>query len=190
MLFNVRAFIRAPSGGSDSNAISKERIDNASQKRERYFSPPGLWQARRKYYRLYHWSGAWLAPSMLRTSKLTAPDFERLARTPWPIASLASSGMRPLSSTSHSYARGKPLGCGERRWRIPPRHWTNSCQIRTASMRARGGSTPKRRGGSPLSTQRQNFFSAVNRRWVRSASRGNGDQMVATSNFSGLVSCW
>src|SRR6188472_2039172 len=28
-------------------------------------------------------------------------------------------------------------------------------------MRARGGSTPKRRGGSPLSTQRQNFFSAV-----------------------------
>ena len=36
--------------------------------------------------------------------------------------------------------------------------------IRTASMRARGGSTPKRRGGSPLSTQRQNFFSAVNRR--------------------------
>jgi hypothetical protein len=29
---------------------------------------------------------------------LTAPDFERLARTPCPIASLASSGMRPLSS--------------------------------------------------------------------------------------------
>ena len=27
-----------------------------------------------------------------------APDFERLARTPWPIASLASSGIRPLSS--------------------------------------------------------------------------------------------
>ena len=27
-----------------------------------------------------------------------APDFERLARTPWPIASLASSGISPLSS--------------------------------------------------------------------------------------------
>ena len=33
--------------------------------------------------------------------------------------------------------------------------------IRTASIRGRGGSTPNRRGGSPLSTQRQNFFSAV-----------------------------
>ena len=31
-------------------------------------------------------------------SKLTAPAFERLARTPWPIASLASSGINPLSS--------------------------------------------------------------------------------------------
>ena len=30
-----------------------------------------------------------------------------------------------------------------------------------ASMRARGGSTPKRRGGSPLSTQRQNFLSGI-----------------------------
>jgi len=27
-----------------------------------------------------------------------APDLERLALTPWPIASLASSGIRPLSS--------------------------------------------------------------------------------------------
>ena len=36
--------------------------------------------------------------------------------------------------------------------------------IRTASMRGRGGSTPNRRGGSPLSTQRQNFFSAVIKR--------------------------
>src|SRR5262249_38958044 len=35
---------------------------------------------------------------MLRRSKLTAPDFERLARIPCPIASLASCGMRPLSS--------------------------------------------------------------------------------------------
>ena len=36
--------------------------------------------------------------------------------------------------------------------------------IRTASMRACGGSTQKREGGSPLCTQRQNFFSAVSRR--------------------------
>ena len=27
-----------------------------------------------------------------------APDFERLARIPWPIASLASSGIKPFSS--------------------------------------------------------------------------------------------
>src|SRR5262249_28934002 len=33
--------------------------------------------------------------------------------------------------------------------------------IRTASIRGRGGSSPNRRGGSPSSTQRQNFFSAV-----------------------------
>ena len=31
---------------------------------------------------------AWLPPSALRTSKLTAPDFERLALIPCPIASL------------------------------------------------------------------------------------------------------
>ena len=31
-----------------------------------------------------HWSGAWLPPSALRTSKLTAPDFERFARNPMP----------------------------------------------------------------------------------------------------------
>ena len=41
-----------------------------------------------------------------RTSKLTAPDFERLARTPWPIASLASSGIRALSSVlARSWSR-------------------------------------------------------------------------------------
>ena len=33
--------------------------------------------------------------------------------------------------------------------------------MRIASMRGRGGSTPNNRGGSPLSTQRQNFRSAV-----------------------------
>ena len=38
------------------------------------------------------------AASALRRSKLMAPDFERLARTPWPIACCASSGTRLLSS--------------------------------------------------------------------------------------------
>src|ERR1700738_2925124 len=48
---------------------------------------------------------------------------------------------------------------------------------RTASMRAWGGSTPKRRGCSPLSTQRQNFFSAVkSRRWYR----GSAEILIAT----------
>ncbi len=36
--------------------------------------------------------------SLARRSKLTAPDFERLARTPLREASLASSGIRALSS--------------------------------------------------------------------------------------------
>ena len=35
---------------------------------------------------------------------------------------------------------------------------------RTASMRGLGGSTPNSRGGSPSSTQRQNFRSAVTMR--------------------------
>ena len=35
---------------------------------------------------------------------------------------------------------------------------------RTAAMRGLGGSIPNKRGGSPLSTQRQNFFSAVSKR--------------------------
>ena len=94
-----------------------------------------------------------------------APDFERLARTPCPIASLASSGMSPLSSALAFSCCRKAV----RVWRKSP---ANSAQefdelistTRTASMRGRGGSTPNRRGGSPLSTQRQNFFSAVNRR--------------------------
>ena len=94
-----------------------------------------------------------------------APDFERLARTPCPLASLASSGMSPLSSALAFSCCRKAV----RVWRKSP---ANSAQeldelistTRTASMRGRGGSTPNRRGGSPLSTQRQNFFSAVNRR--------------------------
>ncbi len=42
--------------------------------------------------------------------------------------------------------------------------------ILTASSRGRGGSMPNRRGGSPLWTQRQNFFSAVSSRCWYSGS--------------------
>jgi hypothetical protein len=43
-----------------------------------------------------------LAP-VSRTSKLTAPAFERLARTPWPMASLASSGIKALSGDNRQH---------------------------------------------------------------------------------------
>src|SRR4029077_8787308 len=111
-----------------------------------------------------HLTAAWL-PSRTRRSKLTAPDFERLARTPWPIASLASCGMRLLSSV---------LACSCSRYAawVRAKMPANSAQaleplistIRTASMRGFGGSTPNRRGGSPLSTHLQNLRSAVTMR--------------------------
>ena len=43
---------------------------------------------------------------------------------------------------------------------------------RTASSLGLGGSTPNRAGVSPLSTQRQNFFSAVSKRCWYSGSAG------------------
>src|SRR5262249_45052762 len=132
--------------------------------------PPALWRAPPQWCPLSHWSCA-RSISMLSRSKLTAPDFERLARIPWPIASLASSGIRALSSV---------LAFSCSRWASLVRRNTfeNSAHafdelistIRTASTRARGGSAPKRRGVSPLSTQRQNFFSAVRRRCWYSGS--------------------
>ena len=91
-----------------------------------------------------HWTDAWAA-SVSSTSKLTAPDFERLARTPWPIASLASSGISPLSSVlARSWSR--------KAVRVVRNSAANSAQefealmstIRTASIRGRGGSTPNR----------------------------------------------
>ena len=94
-----------------------------------------------------------------------APDFERLARMPWPIACCASSGIRLLSSA---------LACSCSRWadRVREKIAANSAQaleelistMRTASIRGFGGSTPNRAGGSPLSTQRQNLRSAVTMR--------------------------
>src|ERR1700681_1889905 len=45
----------------------------------------------------FHWIGAWPA-SMSRASNEIAPVLERLARTPCPMASFASSGIKFLSS--------------------------------------------------------------------------------------------
>src|SRR5262249_45431468 len=110
-----------------------------------------------------HWIAAWLA-SVSKTSKLTAPDFERFARTPCPIASLASSGMSALSSLfARSWSR-KAL-------RVLRNRAANSAQefdelmstMRIASIRGRGGSALMRWGDSPDWTHRQNFFSADTR---------------------------
>jgi len=50
-----------------------------------------------------------------------APDFERLARTPWPIASLASSGIGPLSSTL-------AFSCSRKAARVERKTLANSAQ--------------------------------------------------------------
>jgi hypothetical protein len=83
----------------------------------------------------------------------------------WPNASLASSGISPLSSVL-------ALSCSRKADRVERNSTANSAQefdepistVRSASIRGRGGSTPNRRGGSQKETQRQNFFSAVRRR--------------------------
>ena len=102
--------------------------------------------------------------SVSSTSKLTAPDFERLAFTPCPMASLASSGIKALSSLlARSWSR---KAC-----RLFRKSAANSAQefdelistMRTASMRGRDGSALMRCGISPDCTQRQNFFSAETR---------------------------
>ena len=80
-----------------------------------------------------------------------AADFERFARTPCPLASLASSGSRPLSS---AFARS----CPRKAARVLRNVAANSAQAfdelmsttRTASILGRGGSMPKSRGASPL----------------------------------------
>ena len=94
-----------------------------------------------------------------------APAFDRLAQTPWPIACCASSGIRPFSSAlARSCAR-----CASRVLTKMPANSLQALEVlisttRTASMRGLGGSTPNRVGGSPFSTQRQNFRSAVTMR--------------------------
>src|SRR5262245_46716505 len=103
-------------------------------------------------------------PPLVRTSKLTAPDLERLPRTPCPIASLTSSGISALSSLlARSWSRKAS--------RVLRKSAANSAQefdelistIRIASMRGFGGSAMMRCGTSPDWTHRQNFFSADTR---------------------------
>ena len=85
-----------------------------------------------------------------------------LGTNPMATASLASSGISAFSSAFERSWSGKA-------YRVLRNKSANSAQefellistIRTASILGFGGSTPKRRGGSPLSTQRQNFRSAV-----------------------------
>jgi hypothetical protein len=87
------------------------------------------------------------------------PDFERFARSPWPMACCASSGIRLLRSAL-------AFSCA---WWASLLRIKTSAQalevlmstMRSASMSGIGGSIPNRAGGPPLSTQRQNLRSAV-----------------------------
>src|SRR3984957_21216822 len=78
-----------------------------------------------------------------RRSKLTAPDFERLARTPLPVASFASSGIRVLSSDlARSWSRNAERGAQKRPANPPQEFEPLISTKRTASTRGRGGSIP------------------------------------------------
>src|SRR5208337_4418516 len=69
-------------------------------------APPAPSPAPQRSPRSLHWTAAWVPSPLARRSKLTAPDFDRLARLPWPVASLASSGIRALSSAfARSWSR-------------------------------------------------------------------------------------
>jgi hypothetical protein len=95
-----------------------------------------------------------------------APDFERLARTPWPKASLTSSWHQRLELRLGPLmvergGAGLPLQVGKFRPGVGAAHvdgfwwpqpWAGAARCRTGA------------GGSPLSTQRQNFLSAVSSR--------------------------
>src|ERR1035437_542237 len=66
----------------------------------------GWWRSENSPHQLFHCSAASPA-SMAWSSKLIAPDLERLARTPWPMASLASgpNGQNQARSASTSLRR-------------------------------------------------------------------------------------
>ena len=72
---------------------------------------------------------------------MTAPDFERLARSPWPDCLFGILGHQALElglTAANSAQAFEAL----------------MSTMRTASMPGFGGSAPNRAGGSPLSTQR------------------------------------
>jgi hypothetical protein len=86
----------------------------------------------------------------------------RLARTPKPIASLASSSIRHLSFGLGLYMSERGAS------RVRPKTPANTAQaldvlistIRTISIRSLGGSIPNSLGSSPLSARRRNLSSA------------------------------
>src|SRR5208337_1324016 len=66
-------------------------------------APPAPSPAPQRSPRSFHWTAAWVPSPLARRSKLTAPDFDRLARTPWPDGFLCvlrhqgfELGLRPL----------------------------------------------------------------------------------------------
>jgi hypothetical protein len=83
-----------------------------------------------------------LPPSASIISKLTAPDFERLARIPWPNASLASSGISPLSSVlARSCYRKAVLVEQNSAAKSAQELYAAMSTIRTPSIRGLGGTT-------------------------------------------------
>ena len=83
-----------------------------------------------------------------------APDFKRSLGYHGPSACCASSGTRTLSSAlACSCSRCADLVPGEDPAYSAQALETLISTIRIASIRGFGGSTPKRVGGSPLSTQ-------------------------------------
>ena len=96
-----------------------------------------------------------------------APDLERLARRPWPTASLASSGTSFFRSAlaPFMFLIGRPgpaEGGGKFRPAVGCAHVDDPDRLQPRPRRL----DPEQAGVSPLSTQRQNFFSAVsNRCW-------------------------
>ena len=102
----------------------------------------------------------------VKRSKLTAPDFERLARTPWPMASLASSGISALSSAlARSWSRkaGRVVrnSAGELRPGIGRAHVDDPDRL---DPRPRRLDADRGEGSRRSATQRQNLRSAVIRR--------------------------
>jgi hypothetical protein len=115
----------------------------------------------------FHWSGA---PAASKSSNLVSPDFERLARRPWPTVSLASPGtslFRSASAPSYPLVGREASAVGSRepaqKFRGTHIDDTDGFQRRFLRLTNETARTPPR-----STTHRQNFFSAVSRRcWYR-----------------------